>query len=352
MCRIGQKTAVNDTMKERQGEEELLGKKISVGLDIGTERVKMAVLQKQGREAEIIAVESILTPRGFVDSGNILEPVLLGEEIGKIVDKLKIRGKAALASVSGPQVYTRIFSMPEMKKDEIREAAVYQASTFLPIPLEEAAVDVFPLRELESEEGKRIEVFFVAVRRSQIEKLQTVCETAGLNLQVVDIEPLALERAAETGENVKAFLNIGSSRAYFSVFEKGMLNLHRSLSFGCSAFLIAGHPSCPVPETLENIDLRTGEYDFLVNDMISELMRAVEYYRLQNKNPIEKLYLTGGGSRLTGLGDIILQNTGIPAEGIRISRRLRGSWLEDNQKVKELAHDFMIALGLALRGVM
>lgn len=330
----------------------MFGKKISVGIDIGTEKTKIIVLQRKGKEAEITAVESFLTPRGFVDSGSIMEPVLLGEEIKKIVDSLKIKGRAAIASVSGPQVYTRIFTMPEMKEDEIREAAVYQASTFLPIPLDEAAVDVYPLREVEAEDGKRIEVFFVAVRKSQIERLQTVCETAGLALQVVDIEPLALERAAETGEGVKAFLNIGSSRAYFSVFEKGMLTLHRSLSFGCSAFLIAGHPSCPVPEALENIDIRTGEYDFLVNDMMSELVRAVEYYRLQNKNPIEKLYLSGGGSRLKGLDEIITQNTGIPAGQVRINSKLRGKCLEDNQKLKELTHDFMIALGLAMRGVM
>lgn len=330
----------------------MFGKKIRVGLDIGTEKTKLAVLQKKGREAEIVAVETISTPRGFVDSGNILEPVLLGEEIKKTVSSLKIKGKNTIASVSGPQVYTRIFAMPEMKEDEIREAAVYQASTFLPIPLDEAAVDVYPLRKVESEENKMMEVFFVAVRKSQIERIKTVCETAGLILQVVDIEPLALERAAETEEGVKAFLNIGSSRAYFSVFEKGMLTLHRSLSFGCSAFLIAGNPSCPVPETLENIDIRTGAYDFLVNDMMSELIRAVEYYRLQNKNSIEKLYLTGGGSRLNGLDEVIKRNIGIETGRIKINKRISGHYMEDSNKLKELTHDFMISLGLALRGVM
>lgn len=330
----------------------MFGGKISVGLDIGTERTKLAILQKKGRGAYIRALETVFTPRGFVDSGNILEPVLLGEEIKKTVEGLKIKGKNTIASVSGPQVYTRIFTMPEMKEDEIREAAVYQASTFLPISLEEAAIDVYPLRKLESEEGNKVEVFFVAVRKSQIEKLQTVCQTAGLTLQVVDIEPLALQRAADTEENIKAFLNIGSSRAYFSVFEKGILTLHRSLSFGCSAFLIAGNPSCPVPETLEKIDVRTGEYDFLVNDMMIEMVRAVEYYRLQNKNPIEKLYLTGGGSRLQGLDEVIKRNTGIETARIKINKNISGPYMEENERTKELTYDFMIAMGLAMRGAM
>ncbi|SHG66146.1 type IV pilus assembly protein PilM [Thermosyntropha lipolytica DSM 11003] len=326
--------------------------RITLGLDIGTERTKIALLQKRGREAEIKLLESLPTPRGFVDSGNILEPVQLGEEIKKVVEKHGLKGRKTAASVSGPQVYTRIFTMPEMKKEELREAALYQASTFLPIPLEEAAVDVYPLRLLEDDEGKKREVFFVAVRKSQVERLQIVCETAGLNLQVVDIEPLALERAAKAPEEIKAFLHIGSNRAQFSVFAREMLVIHRSLSFGCSAFLIAGNPSCPVPETLENIDVRTGEYDYLVSDMMGELLRAVEYYRLQNKEPLMRIYISGGGSRLKGLDEVIEKNTGVKASLVELNQVFRGKELDDEKRKREIKYDFMIALGLALRGVI
>ncbi|MBO8159234.1 type IV pilus assembly protein PilM [Thermosyntropha sp.] len=326
--------------------------KVGVGLDIGTEKIKMVKVTRRGNNHEILGYDSIFTPSGTVELGNILEPEKLGIELARLKEKMGIKKEKVIAAASGPQVYTRILSMPQMPREELKEAAIFQASTFLPISIDEAVIDVFPLRDIEDETGKKTEIFFVAVRKNQIEKLDLACQIAGLNLAVIDIEPLALQRVIAGERENRAFLNIGASRAYFSVFNDGSLVMHRSLSFGCSAFAMSAGEACSGYEFLESVDLRSGNYEYFINDMINELNRAVEYYKMQFKNTLNHIVLCGGGSRMPGIDEILMEKTGIKFELAGISPNiLIPPDLEEKDK-KELVYEFLIALGLAVRGVV
>jgi type IV pilus assembly protein PilM len=333
----------------------LFRKKPGIGLDIGSYKIKLVKVRKGNKELQISNWGSCLTPPGVVEAGVIHDPERLGEVIGELVKEMGLQGGEVVTAVSGPQVYTRTLVMPRMKLDELKEAVKYEATTFLPIPAEEAAMDVFPFRRFEDEEGKKVEVFFVAVRRQQVEHLQTTCSIAGLKVAIVDIEPLALNRALkQNGVNhTVAFLNIGATRSYFSVFQDNVLVFNRHLAFGCSGFYQAsnldvtnGH------DGLDNIEITPGgEQDYLVREINSEVVRSTEYYNMQNPNPFDKIILCGGGSRLQGMDQAIASGTNYPVEIARPFTRFILPTGLDEKSQRELRHDFVVALGLAVRGV-
>ncbi|MEN6349747.1 MAG: pilus assembly protein PilM, partial [Syntrophomonas sp.] len=159
----------------------------AIGLDIGSKKIKLVRVRKTQENWQIVKFGSMLTPAGLVEAGNIFDPEKLGREMITLVDQLGFKGQKVISAVSGQQVYIRTLVMPRMSLKETKEAAVYQAATFLPVPVEEAAIDIFPLRDFEDDEGKQREIFFVAVPRIQVENLETTCRMAGLKLVAVEI---------------------------------------------------------------------------------------------------------------------------------------------------------------------
>ena len=323
-----------------------------IGLDIGSKKVKLARVKNTKQGIQVAWFESMDTPPGMVEAGNIVDPAGLGVELGKLVSKLRIKNQKVVSAVAGQQVYTRTIVMPQMKLEELKEAISFQAINFLPIPVEEAAIDIFPLRDFEDEEGKKTEVFFVAVRRQQVENLDMVCKMAGLNLVAVEIEPLAMNRilGKNKSEEVSAYLNIGGSRSYFSVFKDNILVFYRSLAFGISAFYEMNSSD---GGNFEDIQFGQGsQYDYLTRDIIDDVTRSVEYYNLQkNKSEerIEKIWLCGSGARFKGLDASLAGGSGLEVEiADHLHELVIPDGLSEEQEL-ELKYDFLIAFGLAAR---
>ena len=325
-------------------------------MDIGSKKIKIAQVKKTKQGIKVIGFDSMDTPPGMVEAGNFVDPAGLGAELGKLVGKLRLKNHKVVSAVAGQQVYTRNIVMPRMKLGELKEAITFQAINFLPIPVEEAAIDIFPLRDIEDDEGKKTEVFFVAVRRQQVENLDMVCKAAGLNLVAVEIEPLAANRVLgrNNPDEVSAYLNIGGSRSHFSVFKKNILVFYRSMSFGCSAFYEAMALNSPDGNgNPEDINFGQGSiYDYLTRDIIDEVTRSVEYYNLQSsmsEGQIEKIWLCGSGSRFSGLDESLAAGSGLEVE---IADPLRELILPANlsqEQELDLKYDYLIALGLAAR---
>lgn len=323
-----------------------------IGLDIGDQTIKIARVKRKRDGLLLIKHSSMLTPVETVDAGIIHDPERLGKEMKGFVRDLNLNGKQVVSAVTGQQVYTRNLILPSMKLCELKEAVYYQAMKFLPIPVEEAAIDICPLREFEDEEGKKTEVFFVAIRRHQVENLDIACKFAGLKLAVVEIEPLALYRVLGGNlESVLAFLEIGSFRSYLAVFKGVTLVFYRSLPFSSSAlYQFYGKGGFKEHEVSEY-----KQYDYVLEDIISETKRSVEYYKLGDETGnerIDRFLLCGEGSAIRGLDYRLTEGLGCKVEVADILPRLiLPSDISEVEK-RELKHEFTVTLGLAAREVV
>jgi len=326
-----------------------------IGLDIGNKKIKLVRIKRGGQGVKLVDYGCKFSPPGSVEAGMIQDPERLGERLGELVDDMKMSKQPAVSVVAGPQVYIRNFVMPRMKSRELKTAVRYESSTFLPIPIDEAAIDISPLQYFEDEEGKKVEVFFVAVRKLQVENLRLACEIAGLKLAAVEIEPLALHRlSSRDPSEQQVFVNVGASRSTFSVFKGEALIFNRHLSFGCSAFAQSYLHGQDTPFTgLQSIEIgSSGEHQYLVRDMIAELARAMEYYNMQKSETINNLWLCGGGAQLKGLDQALSEGINCPVSIFDSLRRVEIPDNIDETVRKELKYDYAVALGLAARGVI
>lgn len=327
-----------------------------IGLDIGCYKTRLIWAKKKADGIQLVKYGSIHTPPGTIEGGSIVDPERLGEEIRKLVKELKLGGKSIVSAVGGTQIYMRNLIMPNFVRKELKISVYYQALKFLPIPLEEAAMDIFPLREIELDDGRQIELFFLAVRKQQVENLKLTCEKAGLKLAVVEIEPLALFRTLSAeNETVAAILSVGFRRSHITVFKQGVPVLHRSINLGSSVFYstlpLAGGISAGWGEA-SVLQEQPGRY--LEPDLIREIKGAVEYYDLQSEGEgevIKKIWLCGGEPN--GGWEIPLsKGLGVEIEIANILPRLILPRHISHIEKRELQTDYQVALGLALREVL
>ncbi len=329
-----------------------------IGLDIGSKNIKMAWVKRKRHGLQIIKYGSIPTPAETVNLGVIVDPEGLGQELKSLTRDYKINGKRVVSAVGGQQVYIRNLIMPSMKLNELKQAVFYQATNFLPIPIEEASTDIFPLREFEDEEGKKIEVFFLAVRKQQVANLETACRIAGLKLAAVEIEPLSIYRVLgkENATATIALLAMSSSCTYLTVFRKGIPVFYRSLPAGRHTFLQTldnneANESTAKDEIKFNYNSR---YDNLVRLIIADVNSYVDYYEAQKQmedETIEKFFLFGTGA-VSGLDKRLTAGLGRQVEVANVLTRLNLPWNLGETEKRELQFDFPVALGLAAREVV
>jgi len=213
--------------------------------------------------------------------------------------------------------------------------------------------DIYPVREYSDADGHKTEVLFVATRTSQVDSLLEACRIAGLKLRWVEIEALGLARVfypqlTSGGAEIKAVVNIGASRAYIAFYKKALLVLLRSITFGSQVFYESDDEQAGA-EITPGVDASSPEFPELMGDFVAEMSRSLSYAQIQLKEPVNTLFLTGGGSRIAGMADYLAQ-----ALQVQCSLGQLGAYLklpaEQSPQARELRHDFPVALGLALRG--
>lgn len=328
-----------------------------IGLDIGSKKIKLVKVKQNKQSLEVVKFASTNIPPGLVVGGIIQAPEQLGLELEGLVKQLNLKGKGVIASISGQQIYTRNIEMPRMSLAELKEAAVYQAINFLPIPVEEAAIDVFPLRNFEDEEGKKTEVFFVAVRQQQVDNLVQVCEYAGLKLRTVDIDPLAIYRLLEFNtefmpDETVAFLFMDNSYASICIFKNHIMIFNRFLNMGLENFLLAQNSFGEGDSSAyDALDLDKGIFDYLIRDMTTDILRSLEYYDLQYQENVEQLFLVGEGTKIKGLAEKFSEalERKIIVKDI-MDKLVLPAGISD-VAARELQYEFAVALGLAIREV-
>jgi len=321
------------------------------GLDIGSKKIKLARVKKAKKGLELMDFASMPTPNGVIEQGKIIAPIELGKAISQLVNETSWKGQKVISALSSQEIFFDNFILPRMNRRESRKVALYQSSSFLPFPLDEAAFDIFFLREIDNSEGRKREVFFAAAQGLQVEHLKKVCTLAGLRLTVVEIPALALKRLwhSNNGKDLTVFLNIGYSYACFSVFQQQKLLFQRSFA----SFLEGMIDILGDNLLLEEVDMAENlQLQELMEEFLARVKHTLSLFQRQEREMIiGHILLCGGGAKLKGLAGYLsmILNGIVPTLNLPDTLALPAKFEQYRQ---ELSCDFSVAIGLASRGVL
>ena len=323
-----------------------------VGLDIGSSVIKLVELKFMQDIVELARFD--LEP-AQADLASLLKRLSLSQDVN--------------ISVSGASTVIRCIDFPRMSEDELKQSLRFGVQKYIPFPINEVNLDSYILRENLSD--NKMLVLVAAVKKEFINQRLKLIREAGLKINIVDLDSLALVNAfkfnypQDTDDNIKnrtiAILNIGASMSNLSILESGLPVLSRDIFVAGNNLTqkvqdLVGIDAQAAEELKLNIDKDKEKADNVISaaesalaDLAKELRISFDYYESQSASSVIRIYLSGGASRFPGLKDMLANLLSIEVENWDPFRQISIVDTIDPEKVRALSTQLAVAVGLALR---
>lgn len=358
-----------------------------VGLDIGTDFVRAALIQPHGGGFALSGYGRTPVPFGAVVEGEIVDPEAVGSAIRALWKSTGLRSKDVAVGVANQKVVVRLIDLPFMEKSELAGAINYQAQDYIPIPIEEAILSYDVIGDyMTPADEHMMEVLLVAAQRDMIDTTVAAVESAGLRLARIDLTAFALVRSllgveseflSEDPGGATGIVHVTSGLTNIIVVEKGVPRFTRVSSLAGNQFTQAianvmnltydeaeslkmrvGLPALDgSPTNVPGVDPDTAHaaqqaLERETNRFIAEVRRSLDYYLTQatQVRSINRIMLSGSGSMLRNLPNYLekgLQTQvvlGDPLAQVTASGAVEQAVLEDRTGCAP-------AVGLSLGGV-
>lgn len=345
----------------------LLGRsKTTIGLDIGSGLVKVAVVEhgRSGPELVKVAITPLLADA--IVEGEVMDPGIVTDAIRDALVATGIKKpKGVVTAVGGRDVIIKKIQIERVKEQQARELMRWEAEQHVPFDMESVELD-FQILDPDGD-GLDMQVLLVAAKRELIENKLRLIVDAGLAPQVVDVDAFALHNAFELNypeamQGVVALVNIGNEVTNINILDEGVPILTRDITVGTRRFredlqrerglggdeasaLVQGYDRSPHLEAI--IDQR-GE------EIAVGIERAAAFLASSSRTAghLRGVYVCGGGARIPGLAEALGARLRMPVELANPLANLavRDGALADLQ-IDEVAPLLMLPVGLALRAV-
>jgi type IV pilus assembly protein PilM len=353
--------------------------RIGVGIDIGHGFLKIIQITKNKQQLELTGYAKINIPSAAIDDdGLIINEAVIIEAIRQGFLQARIKFKKVIIAVAGNTLTIKNLNLPVMLGPELGEVIRFEVEKFLSFPISGAEYDWDILRQQDNGE---MELMIVAVPKKVIADQLTCLQRADLQVLAVDAQPFANMRALEFGIDGAAsdfggvvLLDMGFAMTQMTIYYDGSARETRIINTAGDLITRAIADQLQISyEKAEAIKCNLGDadYDFIESDidtesyranqiigqklteLIVEIRRSVEYFKLQFPGTsIQQFILTGGSSKLRKLAPHFQHELGT---AVRLGDPLTSLPLNSKQINRAVLlsnpYQFSVAIGLAIRGV-
>ena len=340
-----------------------------VGLDIGSSSVKAVELQgKLGSLVLTSLAHESLQPDTVVD-GQIMELNTVSQTIAGIFQSHQIKTDRVAAGVSGSSVIVKNIFVPPMSEEELQESIDWHAEEHIPFDIADVSLDY----QIVGSSPDSLHVLMAACKRDCVANVKQAIQLAGKHPAVIDVDAFALQNCYEVNYEPQAtqtvaLLNVGASTMNINIVQGVRSVFTRDVSFGGKQYTAllqkelgltfeqAEHVKRggELPADSEQRDLN--EVFESVSDILAlEIQKTFDFYRAtsdEGEGAVQKIFLSGGGSKLPGLADFLSQRFEVAVEHFDPFRKIKiDARRFDPEYLKEVVPEMAVAVGLALRGV-
>lgn len=339
-----------------------------IGLDIGTSTIKACELSVSRGSASLDTFAVVPTPHGSISGGEIVDPSIVAQSISSVIEQLGTKRKYIATGIWGTAVITKKLSIPKMDTSLMEEQIKWEAEQYIPFDINEINLDYHVFKR-PSANPEMMEVMLVAAKRDFIFRYVEAIELAGKTCSILDLSSFGFANCFFYNyphhAGVVGLLNIGAGITSFVVVEQGEILFSRDLPVGGHNYtsdvsqrlgvsfeegenlkISASTGQASPSEVLETIN-STHEV------VVDEIKRAFDFYTATStESPVQKVYVSGGGSSTPALVNKLSNGLGLPIEYLNPFNQLGfNSKNFGHEYLSQVAPFISIATGLALRKV-
>ncbi len=289
-----------------------------VGVDIGTSYIKLAQITH--------GQNKVLDTYGIVNIGGKISTETTETSIhdtaallANLVEQARVSTKRCVASLPNSSVFTSIIDMPAMTKTELDSAMQYEAKKYVPLPFSEVNLSWSTISQ--DPDSQTLKVLLIAVPKQVKDNYIRLFELAGLQLEIIEIEALALIRSLiiDASKN-SVIIDIGAKATGLNVIKSGLLQLTRNMNIGGDT--ITDHIAQSLNVTSARAeqfkkDFGVSQSDFLpeaikpvLTTIKSEVRQLLSIYQSHDMR-LDNIVMVGGGSQLPGI-TVAFKDLGLP----------------------------------------
>ena len=344
--------------------------KTRIGLDVGSTAVRAAELT-EGSPPSVVRAAQVPIPAGAVENSEVRDVGAVSEALRELWTRGGFKSRKAWMGVGNQRVVVREIALPAMPEKELRQSLGFQVQEFIPMPVDEAVLDYHPIEELEIEGRPMLRLLLVAAQKAMVDTLVAAATGAKVEPIGLDLVPFALVRAVgATGAGMElettggeAVVDVGAHVTNIVVHAAGETRFVRILPSGGRDITVAIARGLSVDDEVAE-RLKRGEVvegsgatpqqalDIAMQratQFVDEIRSSLEFYTAQTQGArIERLLVSGGGSKLEGFIDILRQRIPVTVEPGRVFSRV-GSQLSLSEEAQAEAEPVLAtAVGLAI----
>jgi type IV pilus assembly protein PilM len=319
----------------------------AIGLDIGTAGVRAAELSFGKRGVTLEKFGQVALAPGVVRDGEVLDVGALSDALRQLWTHTGFSHKQVALGIANQRVVVRQVELPWLPPRELKASLPFQAQDYLPMPVDQAVLDFHPVEEVaDPGQPRLLRGLLVAAVRDVVLANVNAVQQAGLHVTGVDLTSFAVLRSmADTGAadaDTVALVDIGAKVTNVVVHRAGVPLFVRILLLGGQDVTDAVSDSLGLAtleaEALKQLPHSAGyDADLLATAaravdegaavFVDEVRSSLDYFVSSSAGTrLQRLVVTGGGSRLHGLVERLEAATrlpvlaGNPLRSIRIGR--------------------------------
>ena len=190
-----------------------MGKTI-VGLELTEESVRAAEITV-ARTPQLIACGEVPLPPDAAKDSEVLDAGTIAVALRQLWAGARFKSRDVVLGVASRRILVREYTTQAMRPDLLREALPYQVQDLLPVPVNDALLDFYPVSTEQTDQGPMVHGLLVAAIRDAVLGNVEAAEAAGLHVAEVDLIPFALTRLLLGGQSgMTALVDIGASTTY------------------------------------------------------------------------------------------------------------------------------------------
>jgi type IV pilus assembly protein PilM len=349
----------------------LFGKKKSVaGLDIGSSSIKMVELEGKANNLSLVSLGFENLPGDTIIDGQIMELNVVSDVIQSVCTNHQVTANQVVTGVSGHSVIIKNIVLPPMSREELEESIDWHAEEHIPYDLADVSLDY----QVTAETPEATHVLIAACKRERIDNIKQAIQLAGKQPVVIDVDTFALQNCYEgnydpVDDDVVTLLNIGASTMNVNIVKGTRSLFTRDITVGGGQFTDVLQRSLGlnfqqaeaikrgVQDAAEGVEEKAIEP--LMNNVTEivamEIQKTFDFYRAtteDNETQVQKILISGGGSKLAGLAQELSQRLELPVEVLDPFRNIKIDTKKfDSEYLAEIVPEMAVAVGLAMRGV-
>jgi type IV pilus assembly protein PilM len=221
-----------------------MAKKLSsvLGIDIGSQKIKVAEIRSQGKTPVVTALGIIDTPEGAVDHTGVYNSDAVGVALKQLLSQAGASSSAAVVSIAGQaSVLVRTVEVPRMNPQELRDHMQWEINRNIPFA-ESTVVSDFKALPDEDPNSANMDVVMAMAPQSAIDTMIACVKKAGRLMGAIDVEPLGLARSLQAGYDSEfsgqtiCLVDVGHKTTAINIYKDGKLLMPRQVPIGGEMF--------------------------------------------------------------------------------------------------------------------